>query len=121
MPAVPARARLELERRLEAHIKQRWPELGELQLRFRGTYAYVEAAMPDGYDQPLFRLEWKGRPDTWGFAVWLASKDGYEKSVLPSGAFVGTPEEAMNCACGLYLGDASAWSELPVQRSAPRH
>jgi len=50
--------------------------------------------------------------------AWLASKDGYEASVLPSGALVGTVEEAMDCACGLYLNDISAW-ELPRQRSAP--
>ena len=29
-------------------------------------------------------------------------------------------EEAMDCACGLYLGDMTAWL-LPGQRSAPRH
>jgi putative transposase len=75
---------------------------------------------PSGFDQPLFRLRWTGRPEAWAFAVWLASKEGYEKSVLPSGSFVGTVEETMNCACGLYLGDISAW-ESSVQRSAPRH
>jgi hypothetical protein len=35
--------------------------------------------------------------------------------------FVGTPEKAMNCACGLDLNHMSAWSELPVHRSAARH
>jgi hypothetical protein len=35
--------------------------------------------------------------------------------------FVGTAEEAMNCACGLDLNDMRAWSELPVHRSAARH
>ena len=40
---------------------------------------------------------------TLGFAVYLASKDGYEDSVLPTGAFAGPPEDALDCACGLYL------------------
>jgi hypothetical protein len=30
-------------------------------------------------------------------------------SILPSGAFGGTPEEAVDCACGTYLNDPSAW------------
>ncbi len=119
--AIPTRARLELERRLEAHHKDRWPALKEARVRFHAPYAYVEATMPDDYDQPLFRLRWTGHPQQkWAFAIWLASKDGYEKSVLPSGSLVGTVEEAMDSACGLYLGDISAW-ELPRQRFAPRH
>ena len=77
--------------------------------------------MPDGYDQPAVPSALDRSPATkWAFAIWLASKDGYENSVLPSGSLVGTVEEAMDCACGLYLGDISAW-ELPRQRSAPRH
>jgi len=39
----------------------------------------------------------------------LASSERYEASRLPSGAFDATPEEALDCACGLYLGDPSAW------------
>lgn len=119
--AIPDRARSDLERRLQTHHRSRWPQLKEARVRFRDPYAYVEATLPDGYDQPLFRLRWTGnRENKWAFAVWLASKDGYENSVLPSGMFVGTVEEAMDCACGLYLNDPSAW-ELPRQRFAPRH
>ena len=119
--AIPERARLELERRLEAHRKERWSMLQEARVRFHAPYAYIEATMPEGYDQPLFRLRWTGHPhQKWAFAIYLASRDGYENSVLPSGALVGTVEEAMDCACGLYLNDPSAW-ELPRQRFAPRH
>ncbi|MBA3655242.1 MAG: hypothetical protein H0W70_13740 [Actinobacteria bacterium] len=39
----------------------------------------------------------------------LASKDGYEDSFLPTGSFTGIPEEALDCACGLYVNDISAW------------
>jgi len=118
---IPDRARLELERRVEAHRKERWPELTDVEVRFRSPYAYVEGTTPDGYHQPLFRLRWTGHPHhKWAFAVWLASREHYENSVFPSGSLVGTPEEAMDCACGLYLGDITAWL-LPGQRSAPRH
>ena len=47
----------------------------------------------------------------WGFAIYLASHDGYQDSVLPSGLPIGNPEEALDCACGLYLDDPSAWQE----------
>jgi hypothetical protein len=121
VPEIPLRRRFELERRLEEHRERRWPQLQELRVRFHAPFAYVEATVPEGYDQPLFRLKWTGHRDgLWAFAIWLASKDGYERSVLPSGMFLGTPEEAMDCACGLYLNDPGAW-ELPRQRSAPRH
>jgi hypothetical protein len=46
---------------------------------------------------------------SWGFAVYLASRDGYEDSVLPSGHFLGSPEEALDCAPGLYLAAADTW------------
>ncbi|HVC71606.1 MAG TPA: hypothetical protein VNC61_15230 [Acidimicrobiales bacterium] len=95
----PDRAKSDLERRLEAHRQSRWPQLTDARVRFRNPYAYVEATLPDGDDQPLFRLRWTGNRDNkWAFAIWLASKDGYENSVLPNGLRVGTVEEAMDCA-----------------------
>ncbi len=47
-------------------------------------------------------------------AIDLASRDSFENSVLPSGYPVGTPEEALHCACGLYLNDATAWTQPPT-------
>lgn len=47
----------------------------------------------------------------WGFAIYLASRDGYEDSVLPSGLPTGQPEQALDCACGLYLDDPDAWQK----------
>jgi len=52
----------------------------------------------------------------WGVAIYLASKDGYEDSVLPSAK---SPEEALDCACGLYLNEPQAWSE--ASRSSPKN
>jgi hypothetical protein len=50
-----------------------------------------------------------GSARTWGFAIYLHSKNGYEDSFLPSGLPAGTPEEAVACAAGLYLSDPTAW------------
>jgi hypothetical protein len=55
--------------------------------RFRGAFAYVDGQLPDGDTLPLKRLRYGGSGARWGFAMYLASKDGYEDAVLPTGAF----------------------------------
>ena len=80
------------------------------------------ANSPDGTSLPLCRLRYGGYANRWGFAIYLASKDGYEDSVLPSGYPVGTAEEALDCACGLYLNDPTAWRPSnPRRTSAQDH
>lgn len=101
--AIPEPTRSSLTWKLTAHQRQHWPQLKELKVRFRGDLAYVDGLLPDGGLQPLCRLRYGGSATFWGFAMYLASKDGYQDSVLPSGAFEGTPEEALDCACGLYV------------------
>jgi hypothetical protein len=53
---------------------------------------------------------WNGHHDHWEFAIYLASRDGYEPNILPSGWPTGTPEEAIDCAGLLYLND---WTQRP--------
>ena len=106
--AIPDQARRKLERRLNQHRNDRWPALCDLRIRYRANFAYIAGADDDG-PLPLCRLRYIGTPDEWGFACYLASKDGYEDSILPNGSFTGTPEDALDCACGLYLNDPSAW------------
>ena len=100
--AIPDPTRWRLEQRLELRRHERWPDLREIKVRYRAGCAYVTGTDTDG-PISLCRLRYNGSPDTWGFACYLASKDGYEESILPSGSFTGTPEEALDCACGLYL------------------
>ncbi len=102
-------AKSALERRLQAHQAARWPQLSGVKVRFRGEYAYIDAD-EDGEVWPLCRLRYTGSVDQWGFAIHLASRDGYEDSVLPNGQPAGTPEQALDCACGLYLDDPTAWT-----------
>ena len=82
-----------------------------VQARFRGRFAYVDGELHDGEVLPLCRLRYAGSASRWGFAIYLASRNGYQDSVLPSGLRAGTPEEALDCACGLYLNDPTAWQE----------
>ena len=68
----------------------------------------------DNTAMPLMRLRYGGTANRWGFAIHLASTGKYEDSILPSGAFAGTPEDALDCACGLYLADPTAWLPPPT-------
>jgi hypothetical protein len=106
---IPQQARWRLEQRLNLRQRERWPALRDLKVRYRTDFAYI-AGRDDDATLPLCRLRYTGSPDQWGFACYLASKDGYEDSILPTGSFTGSPEEALDCACGLYLNDPSAWA-----------
>jgi hypothetical protein len=107
---IPDSARRALARRLNLRRQERWPELTDVNIRYRSSFAYIDGTA-NGDTLRLCRLRYLGSPDNWGFAIYLASKDGYEDSILPRGSFTGPPEEALDCACGLYLNDISAWTE----------
>jgi hypothetical protein len=109
MPTVPASTKSSLQQKLAARAKDRWPQLAGVQVRHRAGFAYLDALWPDGSTQPLCRLRYAGSASQWGFAIYRASHDDYQNNILPTGLSVGTPEEALDCACGLYLGDPTAW------------
>ncbi|WP_434592928.1 hypothetical protein [Streptomyces sp. A5-4] len=92
-----------LRQRLNDHARNRWPQLAGVKVRYRAGFAYVEGELTDGECLPLCRLRFTGVLHTWGFALYLASRDGYEDNILPSGLPAGSPEEALDCACHLYL------------------
>lgn len=114
MAKPPESTKASLRQKLAGRASERWPQLAGVTVRWHGEFAYVDGRLPDGTTLPLMRLRYAGSASTWGFAVYRASHDDYDKSVLPSGWPAGTPQEALDCACGLYLGDANAWlDELP--------
>ena len=106
---IPESTKGSLSSRLSRHAREHWPDLASVRARFRANFAYVDGEEKDGAILPLCRLRYGGYASEWGFAIYLASKDGYEDSVLPSGRLAGSPEEALDCACGLYLGQPGAW------------
>jgi hypothetical protein len=110
-PTIPESTKISLGQRLRERQRERWPSLATVQVRFRGQFAYVDGELEGGEVLPLCRLRYAGSASRWGFAIYLASRDGYEDSLLPSGLHAGTPEEALDCACGLYLNDPSAWQQ----------
>lgn len=103
MATVPQSTKDDLERRLTAHARTRWPQVAGLRVRHRAAFAWIGAELPDGELLPLIRLRYLGFPDDWGFGLYLASSDKYEDQILPTGSFTGTPEEALDCAGELYL------------------
>jgi hypothetical protein len=109
----PESTKTNLRQRLTRHASQRWPALTAVNVRYRGVFAYIEGQLPDGTTMALCRLRYGGSAHQWGFAIYLASRDGYEDSFLPNGFPVGTAEEALDCACGLYLNDPTAWLPQP--------
>lgn len=109
MPTPPESTKISLGQRLRERARERWPALTGINVRHRGAFAYVSGELADGATIPLCRLRYGGYANRWGFAIYLASKDGYEDSFLPNGSPVGTAEEALDCACGLYLNDPTTW------------
>lgn len=111
MPAPPQSTKTSLAQRLRDHARDRWPQLARLEVRFRGSFAYVNGHLADGDGDalPLCRLRYGGSASQWGVALYRASHDDYQDSVLPNGRLAGSPEEALDCACGLYLNDPTAW------------
>jgi hypothetical protein len=111
MPTPPTSTKTSLTQRLTKRATTRWPQLDALRVRFRAGFAYIDGDLGDGEVLKLCRLRYGGSASSWGFALYRASHDDYQDSILPNGAFAGSPEEALDCACGLYLGNPSAWSE----------
>ncbi len=46
----------------------------------------------------------------WQFAIYRASHDDYHESIFPTGLPIGTCQDALDTACGLYLNDPTAWT-----------
>jgi len=114
MPApIPESTKTSLGQRLRARQRERWPALASVDVRFRGRFAYLDGELETGELLPLCRLRYAGSASLWGFAIYLASRDGYEDSTLPNGLPIGEPEDALDCACGLYLNDPSARQGQP--------
>jgi hypothetical protein len=110
MPAAPpASTKTSLQQRLSARARERWPQLSAVNVRFRGAFGYVTGQLPDGDTIPLMRLRYGGSAARWGFAIYRASREDYQDSYLPTGHSAGAPEDALDCVCGLYLNDPTAW------------
>ena len=101
---------------LDFHASKRWPQLEEITITWRGGYGYVTAHLPDDEQLPLCRLRYLGSDTDWGFALYQASSDTYDDTLLPDGSPSGTPERALDCALGgwcqtRFLDENSSYGE----------
>jgi hypothetical protein len=107
----PASTKTSLGQRLSQRARDRWPALTKIEIRFRAQFAYIDGHLPGGAVLPLCRLRYGGSANSWGFALYRASHHDYQDNILPTGHHAGSPEDALDCACGLYLNDPTAWNE----------
>jgi len=110
MVKYPESTKHSLESRLAARRRTRWPQLASIAVRHRATFTYVDGILPDGTTLKLCRLRYLGSARDWQFAIYRASHDDYSDSVFPTGSPIGSCEDALDTACGLYLDDPTAWT-----------
>ena len=108
----PASTKASLHHRLLDRAKQRWPQITQLHVRHRGAFTYVDADTGEDTGLKLCRLRYVGSAHDWQVAIYRASHDDYQESFFPTGLPIGTCEDALDLACGLYLGDPTAWQDL---------
>jgi hypothetical protein len=110
----PDSTKTSLAQRLTARARERWPALASIAVRHRGAFSYVDGVLADGTTLRLCRLRYIGSAHDWRFAIYRASHDDYDDSIFPTGLPVGTCEDALDVACGLYLADPTAWTRPPT-------
>jgi hypothetical protein len=121
VPKIPDSTKNSLHWRLATRARERWLELAGVRMRSRAGFTYVDGVLPDGEAHQLCRLRYASSATRWGFAIYRASHDDYQDNLLPSGSPTGTAEEALDCACGLYLNDPTAWTSHPRRFNAEKH
>jgi hypothetical protein len=104
----PDSAKASLEQRLAARARERWPQIARLHIRHRGTFSYIDATLADATTLKLCQLRYDGSARQRQFAIYRASHDDYDESVFPVGLPIGTRQDALDTACGLYLNDPTA-------------
>ncbi len=109
MPKVPESTKSSLAYKLHIRARERWPQLADVEVTHRAGFAYIIGVLPDGEKLKLCRLRYGGFASRWAVAIYRASHNDYDPSYLPNGDTAGTPEEALDTACGLYLRDPTAW------------
>ena len=118
---IPDSTKNSLHLRLVQHARAHWPALADVRMRYRAGFAYIDGVLADGEVLQLCRLRYLSSATIWGFAIYRASHDDYEDNILPSGSPTGSAEEALDCACGLYLNDPGAGTSDPRRFNGGNH
>jgi hypothetical protein len=121
MAAIPESTRSSITLRILLHAKEHWPQLENLQVTCRSGFAYAAAALPGQEPQPLFRLRYGGSAHSFGFALYSHATGRYEDALLLTGSPAGTPQEALDTACTLYLAGTSTNPTPDPRRTSGAH
>lgn len=99
MPVIPVSTKTSLPQRLRERARQNWPQLTGIDVRYRGTFAYVTAELTDGEQVALMRLRYTGSAHRWHLATHRARNNSYEDQYW----FSGTTEEALDFVCDILI------------------
>ena len=125
-PAVQERTAQRIRSYAERHLQEKSTRL---EVRFKKQFCYIDAftepQVPERWPPPelpdlhetraerverlrntpthLCRLRYFGDEDRWSFAMFGYSNEQYALTILPSGDFFGTPEEACAAVVDAYL------------------
>lgn len=122
---IPPDVKTRIEKRILDYAAKHYSEtFTRIGVRFHGALCYIDAytepeipsgnAPPDGETRDqwfdrlrntplhLCRIRYFGNDDRWSFAFYTYSHEKYEPSLLLSGEFQGTPEEAFETSAQFY-------------------
>src|SRR5262249_7117203 len=103
MAAIPEPTKNSLTYRLHAHAKHTWPQLADLQVRYRANLAYITGVLPAGTQLPLCRRRSGASAHSSAFAIYPPANNRYQDSPLLTGHTTGTPQAALDTACTIHL------------------
>jgi len=105
MPAIPESTKHSIRLRLLTHAEQHWPQLANLEVTYRGPFAYLTGILGNGDRIRLCRLRYGGSAHSLGFAIYSATHEGYQQTTLRTGFTAGSPQDALDTACTIHLAN----------------
>jgi len=112
MPVPTARFKTLLAGRLDFYASKGWPQLEDVTIRWHGGYGYPHRLPARRRATAAAPVALPGLGTDWDFALYQASTETYNDTLLPNAHPTGTPEEAL----GLYLADPTAWIQPPTDQ-----
>src|SRR5215218_2929537 len=82
---IPDSTKISLHQRLLDRRRERWPDLVDVHLRFRGRFAYVDGELEGGEILPLCRLRYTDSASRWGFAIYRCHYDARDGAARRGG------------------------------------
>jgi hypothetical protein len=109
----PESTKTSLGQRLTAHARQRWPQFAGIDVRYRGAFAYIDGQLPRRHHPAPLPAPLRRLGQHMGICH-LPRQQRQLPGLRPAHRLARRhPQEALDCAAGLYLADSTAWLTLP--------